>query len=74
MASGSSSGVGKADSDSRPRGPSGETCSDELFVVIWAESGVIMGEACAEFELIDEALNVVGIEVYDGTDMKDGCT
>ena len=33
-----------------------------------------MGEACAEFELIDEALRVAGIEVYDGTDVKDVCT
>jgi hypothetical protein len=74
MASGSSRGVGKGDSDSRPRGPSGETWSEELFVVIWADSGVIMGDACAEFELIDEALNVAGIEVYDLTDVKDVCT
>lgn len=75
MDSGSSNGVGKGDSDSRPRGPSGEAWTEELFVVICADSGDMMGEACAELEFMDEALNVeAGIELYDEADVKEVCT
>ena len=43
-----SSKFGGGYSDSRPRGPSGEPCMEELFVVSCVVSGDIMGEAWSE--------------------------
>jgi hypothetical protein len=54
--SGSSKGGG-GNSASRPRRPSGEPCIEELFVVSWAVSGDMIGEAWGELEVVtDEAL------------------
>ena len=50
--SGSSNGSMGGISDSRPRGPSGDPCIEELFVVSCAVSGVIMGEVCSELEVV----------------------
>lgn len=68
MDSGSSNGGGKGESDSRPRGPSGETWREELFVVICVVSGDMMGEACAELEATDEVLNA---DVKEGAEVKE---
>jgi hypothetical protein len=55
MDSGSSNGGGS--SASRPRRPSGDAWTEELFVVSWAVSGDMMGEFCGELEVAaDEAL------------------
>lgn len=43
MDSGSSNACGKT-SISRPRGPSGDPCMEELLVVSWFVSGVMTGE------------------------------
>lgn len=53
--SGSSKGGGRY-SDSRPRGPSGEPCIEELFVVSCVVSGDMTGDACCELEATEEAL------------------
>ena len=75
MDSGSSNGGGGT-SASRPRGPSGETCREELFVKTWVVSGDMMGEACTELEVTDEALIAeAGTEVVDEVGCtKDVCT
>lgn len=74
--SGSSKGGG-GNSCSRPRGPSGEPCIDELFVVTCVVSGDMLGEACSELEVAtDEALiaeaGTDGAEVMGGR--KEVCT
>lgn len=50
MDSGSSKGGREGKSGSRPRMPSGETCTEELLVMIWVVSGDMIGEACTENE------------------------
>lgn len=60
MDSGSSKGM-RVTSDSRPRGPSGEPCMEELFVVSCVVSGVMTGEVCSELE-------VVTVEAEAGTE------
>jgi len=60
MDSGSSNGM-SGTSDSRPRGPSGEPCIEELLVVSCVVSGVMMGEVWSELE-------VVTVEADAGTD------
>ena len=54
MGSGSSKGGREGTSDARPRGPSGEACTDELFVIICDASGNMIGEACMELEVVTE--------------------
>ena len=56
MDSGSSKGGREGISNSRPRGPSGEACSEELFVLICGVSGDIMGEAWTELEVKEDVL------------------
>lgn len=63
MDSGSSNGIGRA-SESRPRGPSGDPCIEELFVVSWVVSGVMTGEVCNE-------LDVVTVEADAGTEEEE---
>lgn len=41
-------------SASRPRRPSGEPCTEELFVISCVVSGDIMGDACTELEVVTE--------------------
>lgn len=71
MLSGSSN-RGGGSSETRPRGPSGEPCIEELFVVNCVVSGDMMGEGCVEFEVAtDEALiaeaGTEGVEEIEGT-------
>jgi hypothetical protein len=64
MDSGSSKGGGGT-SASRPR-DSGDACREELFVVTCVVSGDMMGEACTELEVTDEALMAeAGTEVEE---------
>jgi len=51
MDSGSSNGM-RGTSDSRPRGPSGDPCIEELFVVSCVVSGVMTGDVCRELEVV----------------------
>lgn len=55
-------------SDSRPRGPSGETCREELLVMICVVSGDMIGEACTELEVVTEEADIgtEGAEVIEG--------
>jgi hypothetical protein len=63
------SGSSKLDggkSASRPRGPSGEPCMEELFVVICVVSGDMMGEAWSELAVVTgEALMADGVEFVE---------
>ena len=62
MDSGSSK-LGGGKSCSRPRGPSGEPCMEELFVIIWVVSGDMMGEAWTELAVVTgDALMADGME------------
>jgi hypothetical protein len=65
--SGSSKGGGRT-SDSRPRGPSGETCNDELLVMTCVVSGDIIGDACTELEVVtdDADMGTDGAEAIEG--------
>lgn len=72
-----SSKFGGRQSFSRPRGPSGEPCREELFVVSCVVSGDMTGEACSELEVVtDEALIAeAGKEVVEERGgRKDVCT
>lgn len=69
--SGRSKDVGK-DSASRPLGPSGEACTELLFVISWFNCGDIMGDCC-RLEVTEEELTAeVGTEADEVmVDMND---
>jgi hypothetical protein len=68
--SGSSKGGG-GPSESRPRGPSGEPCMEEVLVGSWAVSGDVIGDACSELEVTEEAL-IADAGMDDGVEDMDG--
>ena len=69
--------MGGRNSFSRPLGPSGEPCIEELFVVSCVVSGDMAGEGCSELEVVTEEALIAeaGMEAVEERDgRKDVCT